>query len=828
MRRWKGRLGKDCVASMVDEEAEQQPKQEAPQKTSGGEEGAQPSPRGFLRRWRWVVLAGAVSILVTAGVTTYMLLSREPPITAEAVLEALAEEDYGRLKLLSEKVLAARNVDDATYRAATFAIGAWHSREGDRSEGKERTRQYALAAAYLSAAASSGFPPGWEAQGRFLLGRSLHFTNRFSESRAELSEAAKLDPAYQPRVLWLLAESSYLDPQPNLEDALRYNEEFLKIPDLTVESRNAAYRQRAKILLQMRRPADAAEALSRLSPAGAQTAESGVLRAQISILEAQQLEPLDSPEKQQKYHQHVTEAEKVLQGVAKQALADGSLLAQAALLQAQCAELAGDIDTAVNLYEKTGIRFAGTPEAWAARFRMAQLNRRLGRIQEVVAGLASVLGGVTDPETFVNRWVSLQEVRDETIAALEQFLSQGEYAACLQLSESMPPVFAIGETHGFRGRIHRDWAQRLVQQSEGQPLSKAEDLLNEARRHFRLAGDEFTRLAKTRAATRAYPEDLWDAAENYLAGWSFSRASRVLREYLRNEAKRRNSVALLRLGECLLALGRLDEALLVLRECMEFHAKDAASYEARWLASHAYQEKGDYAQAESVLLQNLIGDLAPSSREWRASLFALAQLYYEQGRDKEAITRLEEAITRYPLDEQEPAARYELAEVYRRTAVQSLGLSSPSNEAEDGDRLPLRRDAQNRLLAAKANYEAVRQRMNERANQRQLIGEELILLRNTYFGLGDVCYRLGQFTEALEAYHAVLNRFQARPEVLEAYVQIVRCYRAMGRDQESRSALGQAKIVLQRLPKDTDFAATTISDAVGWSKRLQELEESLP
>ncbi len=354
-----------------------------------------------------------------------------------------------------------------------------------------------------------------------------------------------------------------------------------------------------------------------------------------------------------------------------------------------------------------------------------------------------------------------------------------------------------------------------------------EGLLTEARRHFRAAGDEFTRLAKTRAATKAYPEDLWDAADSYFAGWSFSRASRVLREYLRNEAKKRNSVALLQLGECLLAGGRLDEALLVLNECIEFHAKDAASYEARLLAALAYQEKADYGQAESVLLQNLNGELAPSSREWRASLFALGHLYYEQNKDAEAVPRLEEAVTRYPQDEQTAQARYELAEIFRRTAVQALGLSSQTASAADEARLPLRRDAQNRLLAAKFHFEAVRETMNDRANQRQLLNQELVLLRNAYFGLGDVCYRLGRFTEALEAYHAVLNRFQSRPEVLEAYVQIVRCYQAMGREEESRIALEQAKIVLQRLPKDTDFAAATVLDNAGWIARFQRLEKTL-
>ncbi|MGQ9821827.1 MAG: tetratricopeptide repeat protein [Thermogutta sp.] len=812
---------------MADQEVQQQPEGEAGRIKPGGEETAAPAAGSLLRRWRWIILAGSVSVLATAGVTAYLFLMREPPITAENILEALAAEDYPRAKALAEKAVDSGNVDDAAYRAAMFALGVWHSQEGDRVGGDERSREYALSAAYLTATATGGFPPGWEARGRFLLGRSLHFSNRFSESRNELREAAQLDPEFRPRVLWLLAESFLLGRQPDYEEALRYNEQFLETPSLSVESRNAAYRQRARILLEMRRPADAADALSRMSPEAAQVPESELLRAQVFILEAELLEPLDSPEKQAKYRDLLAKAQNILGGVEKQTLADDAILAQASYLRSRCGELAGDFDDALSGYEKTWIRYGGRPEAWAARFRMAELNRRLGRVEQTVEGLCGVLSGVSDADTFVNRWVSTQEVRNATTAAVRQYLGQGQFAACLRLTETMSPVFAAGEIHAFRAEIHRDWARQLSKQAEGQATGKAEELLQEARRHFRWAGDEYTRLARTRAATKAYPDDLWDAADNYLAGWSFSRASRVLREYLRNEAKRRNSAALLRLGECLLAMGRLDEALLVLNECIEFHAKDAASYEARLLAAHAYQEKADFARAESVLLRNLSGELAPSSREWRASLFALGHLYYEEGKDAEAVPRLEEAVTRYPQDEQAARARYELAEIFRRMALQSLGLSSAAASTADEARLPLRRDAQNRLLAAKAHYETVCRLMNDRANQRQLLHPELILLRNAYFGLGDVCYRLGRFTEALDAYHAVINRFQSRPEVLEAYAQIVRCYQAMGRDQESRIALEQAKIVLQRLPPDTDFAAATVLDGAGWSERFQRLKESL-
>jgi len=43
------------------------------------------------------------------------------------------------------------------------------------------------------------------------------------------------------------------------------------------------------------------------------------------------------------------------------------------------------------------------------------------------------------------------------------------------------------------------------------------------------------------------------------------------------------------------------------------------------LAAYAYLEKGLPDKAEEMLLANLSGELAPTSVEWRDSLFALGQ-----------------------------------------------------------------------------------------------------------------------------------------------------------------------------------------------------------
>ncbi len=79
---------------------------------------------------------------------------------------------------------------------------------------------------------------------------------------------------------------------------------------------------------------------------------------------------------------------------------------------------------------------------------------------------------------------------------------------------------------------------------------------------------------------------------------------------------------------------------------------------------------GDLKQAEAYLQDNLNGEqLTPASKEWRDSLFALAELLHNSGRDREAIQRLDESLQRYPDAPQAITACYLLAHSCGRLAM---------------------------------------------------------------------------------------------------------------------------------------------------------------
>ena len=127
------------------------------------------------------------------------------------------------------------------------------------------------------------------------------------------------------------------------------------------------------------------------------------------------------------------------------------------------------------------------------------------------------------------------------------------------------------------------------------------------------------------------------------------------------------------------------------------------------------------------------------------------------------------------------------------------------------------------LLRSLEYYRQVQNTLDSQWGIEEPTEETRKILRNTYFGIGFASYHLGQFNDALAAYTTVTNRFQADPEVLDAYIKIARCRQAMGQPGDVRIALEQARIVLGRLPNETRFDQTTPFTRTEWAARLTKL-----
>ena len=111
-------------------------------------------------------------------------------------------------------------------------------------------------------------------------------------------------------------------------------------------------------------------------------------------------------------------------------------------------------------------------------------------------------------------------------------------------------------------------------------------------------------------------------------------------------------------------------------------------------------------ESEPPSIENISGStLKPSSREWRDSLFELGMLLHETGQHEQSITVLEEAIERYPDDQQALLAQYLIGESYRHWAedvLQRARSARTSSEREKNQQL-----ADARLTTALDHFEEV-------------------------------------------------------------------------------------------------------------------------
>jgi tetratricopeptide (TPR) repeat protein len=187
-----------------------------------------------------------------------------------------------------------------------------------------------------------------------------------------------------------------------------------------------------------------------------------------------------------------------------------------------------------------------------------------------------------------------------------------------------------------------------------------------------------------------------------------------------------------------------------------------------------------------------------------------------------AINRLSEAIQRVPRSPLALDGLYCLAESYRRRNrwhEKQIELTTISSRRVQIGEL-VRRDDE-RAIELFAQLE---ERLMELREKEPLNPIQERLLRNSYFVRGQLYYRLNQYESSIQMYRTVGNMVIQEPEVLEAYVQIARCYRRLNRPEEAVRVVNQAKIILRdRIPANADFEATTRFPRERWVLMLDWL-----
>jgi TolA-binding protein len=423
---------------------------------------------------------------------------------------------------------------------------------------------------------------------------------------------------------------------------------------------------------------------------------------------------------------------------------------------------------------------------------------------------------------YFNPWVPPATLKVRLMNAYQEYQGKMKFEICSQIVGLLKTILPADQWRLMQADMYAKWGQYLADSAEKVSRGKREAMQRLAREQFRRAGQSYAALAQIHLDKREYTEDIWNAATAYLQGHNFARAASLFKDYMSNEVTKRRPQALDHLGEALLSLGKYDEGMESLRECIDLYPRDAAACHARLIAAQTAREMGDTALAEKMLLANLNGDyLTPAGKEWRDSLFLLGEILHSAGRYADAARRLNEAIERYPDLPETIQARYLLADSCCRIAVaaedelkKDLAGSSQATQSK------IIKDNYQKALE---QYQIVRDKLGGVRDLNELSPLDKTMLRNSIFAIGDVLYAMGDYEAAYKAYYVATNRYQDRPEVLSAYVQISNAYRKLNRPQDAHNALLQAQLLLERMKPEVTFDETSIYSRDQWSTRLKEM-----
>lgn len=771
-----------------------------------------------------LVLVGSLTIVglgvmfATWSYLARLAVSRQKPVAMATALAALDEGNYEEAKNLVGR-LETRPDMPSHFGGALFVLGAAKAQEADSEWSGDRKRAvHLLASRYLRKARSLGVPPDRESESRFLLGRSLVRAHQPSQGILELEELLDGENPKPIETHTLLTEAYLALSNPNYEAALKHNEALIQQELLDAASRTQALIARTEILSRLGRLDDAKRQLEEIAQDTSQKVQVKSLSARLAIQVAQKL-PEASPKRTSLLEGAIDD----LREVQRLDRRSGQLTRQSMYWIAKTHELMGDRKTAIEQYENLGQIFGDTDEGLIAILTRAELAQEAGNAEQALAGYRTVLETVGQPVTYANGLMSLAELRKHLLSAHLLFVETDQSAHAISLLDQLFPVFELAEVTRLRALTLKNWGRSELDQANDSQGADAAELVRQGRYHQRAAGRAYEALAELRFATRHYTSDLWEAAELYFEGHSFSHAARVFEVFLQHEATRHRATALLRLGQCYLASGDATKAAITFEECIEVYPRDSVVYQARLDCSDAYLQIGNIKEAEELLLTNITGEtMTPSSLQWRDSLFALGDLLHNSERFAEATRTLDEAVTRYPDAPQALLARYTIARSYHRAA------DKPAQRARDSktesERQKNRKLRDKNLEAALGNYLKV-QRIITLENRGASSELEKTLLRNCYMMQGSVLFQLRRFRDAHKAYANVSTLYQNEPFVLESFVHIANCWRRLDQPLNARQAIEQAKHVLTRLPTDTDFTIATNFSRQQWKLLLDEMSK---
>lgn len=813
---------------------------------------------------RTTLIAGGLVCLALAGTLSLTMFGSdgEPVDAYPKAWELFKEARYSESRAMATRLLMSREPKDSIGEGA-YLIGRNLCGEAENEWNKtRRVGMYLIASRYLHEAYHEGFPDGHEDEGLYYLARSTFESDRPTASLPYWVELSRKEPTpFRKSTLDYLKRVYLLDWQLDEAEGLGVIDRIEEDPELTRDEREQLILDRADLMLRSQQFEEGLAVLDQLPADSSVRPSQRLLKVRILLASAQAAE--DGARRGERISQSVEtmyeEAVSELLGLEVSLLedpADGDL---AMYHLAQCYLRLGDLDHAEQLFGQVRRGHLDDSLGWAAGVEEAYSHFMQADLDEATVRFHSVLESMKRARSIDDRWLSLGQMLQKYDEFLVELVDEKRYGDALLLAKALWPPLPRESSLSWQAQIHLAWGDDLM--AIAKQVEPPEDVDTAAARdnalsHHREAGVAYLKLARLEHATTRYAEYLLAAADSFYDGHDYSQARDVYRKVLDEEPGDRSAWLFLRIGECQRALGKLDAAMRSFDDCVNQFPDDPDSYLARLAMSEIYLDREDPGAAKQLLIRNLeTTSLTPDSREWRLSLLALARTLYreallleaesrtlglddpaadpEPGLRKleesyeaftEAIRRLNEVARRYGDDPDILEYRYLLAEAHRAAANWPRKKALQVTVASSRQRLE--EQARNHSREAASVIAQLLQDLSRRQDLRQLDEVEKHLLRNCFFAHADLLFDLEKFPEAIEAYSSAANRYNDRPESLEAFVRIATCHRQLGNFDDARGVVEQAKLFLSdRIPADADFTGTTRHSRDEWSRFLDLLSQ---
>lgn len=795
------------------------------------------------RPWRSAAIGASLLLMIVGTLCGWIYLSSlaivEPNVDFGPALAAWDDRDLERATDLVRQLQSQRGFDEMLGNAL-FILGAIKTEEAQNQwSALRRQTDFLIASRYLEEARTYGFPPARQGEGLYLLGKSLIESRQLAKGIAALNEALQFDPPNVTSVHRLLARAHFESPDPQFQEANRQNSTVLDDATLSLDERADALLLQTQILSGQGQHDDALATLQSVSAEGDRRTWIELLHGEVLLEKAVQAaahaeaSSVPAPEN---LGSIIEESLSHLEAARAAARKISEVSRRAMYRIGRARQLQGDTAQALRQFAAVRRSHAATPEELAAALAEAELLQARGDDEAASAAYRRVLESVDNPDRYYNPVLPLTQLRDRMNRAVVLYVDDNQFEIALGLLEHFPPLFDRVTQAELQAHAYQQWSEQFLRELKG-TRREIREQQQAGRLRLRQAGAAYERLAKLQFATRRYTDELWNSADCYFRGQSYTSATRILNEYLRHEPERRNAQVLLMLSQSHLALGSIDDSIAALEECIEFHPRDEAVYQARIDLSRSYRLLGQRERAEELLMENLTRSLlTPQSPEWRDSLFEMGSLLHDLGRYAEAVNyleryakRLEQSLERFDdgaqnssaLEFQAISADYLIGDCHRLAAADPLDRLNAARS--QGERDKIQRAVNDELLLAEKKFNEVVVKITTRNEGYR--GDPVLesMLRNGYMLLGSVLFDQGRYKEASEVYSNVSSLYQHEPFVLETYVQIAHCWRRMNQPEKAHGMIQSAQFVLNKLPPDADYLETTSFTREEWQSLINEM-----